>query len=91
MQAAALGHTSIAFPALGTGNLRYPEQNVARCMIETVVDYTENNPNSSIKDVKIVVFHMDQRTMQVNYSMIEADHLFLNRRKTQRGPENGQF
>ena len=64
-QAATAEHTSIAFPALGTGNLGYPEQNVAKCMMDIVIDYAEKNPQSSIRDVKIVIFHQDQRTQQV--------------------------
>lgn len=64
-QAATFGHTSIAFPALGTGNLQYPEQNVAQSMIETVIRYAEKYPNSSITDVKIVIYHLDQKTQMV--------------------------
>ena len=63
-QAASQGHTSIAFPALGTGNLGYPEQNVAKSMIDTVISYAEKT-SSSIQDVKIVIFHLDQKTQQV--------------------------
>ena len=58
-------HQSIAFPALGTGNLRYPGDEVAKAMIEAVIEYTEKNPNSSIKDVKIVIYSQDVSTQQV--------------------------
>ena len=58
-------HQSIAFPALGTGNLRYPGDEVAKAMIEAVIEYTEKNPNSSIKDVKIVIYHLDHGTQKV--------------------------
>lgn len=64
--ASGQNHSSIAFPALGTGNLSYPEQNVAKCMIEAVIEYIEKNPQSSVTDVKIVVFHRDRKTQAVS-------------------------
>lgn len=63
-KAAANGYQSIAFPALGTGNLRYPEGDVAQAMIEAVIEYAEENPNSSLKDVKIVIYHLDHKTQK---------------------------
>ena len=50
---------------MGTGNLRYPGDEVAKAMIEAVIEYTEKNPNSSIKDVKIVIYHLDHGTQKV--------------------------
>ena len=58
-------YQSTAFPALGTGNLGYPAREVAKCMIEAVIDHVEKNPNSSMKLVKIVIFHKDQEALQV--------------------------
>ena len=64
-------HTSIAFPALGTGNLNYPEHEVAKCMIDAAVEYFSTNTNSSIRDVKIVIFYADQKTWMVRICFIQ--------------------
>lgn len=69
-QAATNGHQSIAFPALGTGNLGYPEKAVAKTIIEAVTKYAEKNPNTSVKDVKIVIFHSDIKTQKVPFSLV---------------------
>lgn len=63
--AASNRHRSIAFPALGTGNLGYPGKEVAKAMVEAVIDYTERSPASSVTDVKIVIFHRDYPTQKV--------------------------
>ena len=65
-KAAINGHQSIAFPVLGVGNLGYPVDEVAKGMIEAVIEYTERNPNSSITDVKIVIFHLDSKAQTVS-------------------------
>ncbi|XP_067933230.1 protein mono-ADP-ribosyltransferase PARP14-like [Watersipora subatra] len=62
--ASSHNHQSIAFPALGTGNLRYPEAEVAKTMIEAVLEYADGNPNSSLKDVKIVIYYLDHKTQR---------------------------
>ena len=68
--AATNGHQSIAFPALGTGNLKYPADEVAKAMIEAMIEYTQKNPNSCIKDVKIVIYSQDVQTQQVRQTFI---------------------
>ncbi|XP_046342281.2 protein mono-ADP-ribosyltransferase PARP14-like isoform X2 [Haliotis rufescens] len=52
-------YQSIAFPALGTGNLGYPRDVVAKTMMETVEQFGQDNPGSSLQEVKIVVYHKD--------------------------------
>jgi len=47
--------SSIAFPALGAGNLGFPSDVVARVMITTVQNYYQDN-GSGIKVVKFVIF-----------------------------------
>ena len=63
-------HQSIAFPALGTGNLSYPGDAVSKAMIESVIEYVQKNSNSSIKKVKIVIFHGDRIVQQVLLPLI---------------------
>ena len=65
-KAAIYGHQSIAFPVLGVGNLGYPVDAVAKGMIEAMIEYTEGNPNSSITDIKIVIFHRDTTAQEVS-------------------------
>ena len=64
--AAANSHQSIAFPVLGVGNLGYPVDEVAKGMIEAMIEYTEGNPTSSIRDVKIVIFHRNTAGLKVS-------------------------
>ena len=59
------GHQSITFPALGTGNLRYPVNEVAKAMIEAMIEYVEGNPDTTIHDVRIVIYNLDKKTLQV--------------------------
>lgn len=52
--------TSIAFPAIGTGNLRYPSHVVARIMVGTISDYLKSHQGSTlIETVKLVIFMKD--------------------------------
>ena len=51
------GCSSIAFPALGAGNLYYPSLVVAKVMINAVHNYFQaNRATASIKQVKFVIF-----------------------------------
>ena len=51
------GCSSIAFPALGAGNLHYPSLVVAKIMINAVHNYFQaNRVTTSIKEVKFVIF-----------------------------------
>lgn len=49
--------SSIAFPALGAGNLHYPALVVAKVMINAVYNYFQaNRTTTCIKEVKFVIF-----------------------------------
>ncbi|XP_053399094.1 protein mono-ADP-ribosyltransferase PARP14-like isoform X2 [Mercenaria mercenaria] len=50
---------SIAFPALGTGLLKYPADRVAHCTLQCIQDFSNNRPNTSLKYVNIIIFHQD--------------------------------
>ena len=50
---------SIAFPSIGTGNLGYPNDAVARIIVKEVLDYLSNNKKSCIDHVYLVVFMQD--------------------------------
>ena len=53
------GAFSIAFPALGAGNLGYPSKVVAKVMITTVQNYYKINRTTCIKEVKFVIYKDD--------------------------------
>ncbi|KAI8508653.1 positive regulation of interleukin-4-mediated signaling pathway [Branchiostoma belcheri] len=55
-------YTSIAFPAMGTGNLKYPHDVAASCMYDEIWSFSQSNPGTTLKDVRIIVF--DQPTVQ---------------------------
>ncbi|KAF6033906.1 PARP14 [Bugula neritina] len=61
-KAASNGYVSIAFPALGTGNLNYPPAMSAQYMIEAIMEFSQENPESSITQVKVIVYHLDIKT-----------------------------
>ena len=48
--------TSVAFPALGTGNLGFPEDVVAKVMVKTITSYLQHNPSTTVKKVLLVIF-----------------------------------
>lgn len=56
--------SSIAFPALGTGKLRYPAGLVAKSMYKCVEEFTSQDPNSPITEVLFVVYDKDHETVK---------------------------
>ena len=51
--------STIAFPALGAGILKYPARVVAKVMINTVQNYYQTNTKTCIKEVKLVMYTDD--------------------------------
>lgn len=49
-----MGYTSITFPALGTGNLGYPPELVAKTMLDCFVNYATTQRNTPITEIAIV-------------------------------------
>lgn len=56
---------TIAFPAIGTGNLKYPVEDVAETMINTVHEFSDKCP-TTLQSVFFVIF--DDKTLQVYHS-----------------------
>ncbi|XP_061194415.1 protein mono-ADP-ribosyltransferase PARP14-like isoform X2 [Saccostrea echinata] len=56
--------SSIAFPAMGTGNLCYPKDVVAAEMCNSVVNFSKDNPKSCVKAVEFVIYEKDFPTIQ---------------------------
>ena len=60
-QASALGLTSIALPALGTGVGGFPVAEAASVMIEATCSVLHNTPQTSLQQVVFVLFTPDAR------------------------------
>ncbi|XP_060085651.1 protein mono-ADP-ribosyltransferase PARP14-like isoform X2 [Ylistrum balloti] len=58
------GCGSIAFPAMGTGNLNYPRDIVAREMYKIVTKYSNQNPSSPVRKVLFVIYDKDVPTVK---------------------------
>ncbi|KAL5012884.1 hypothetical protein ScPMuIL_011435 [Solemya velum] len=50
------GFTSLVFPAFGTGYLHYPKHVAGRVMIKGINDFGSNHPDTSLTDIRIVVY-----------------------------------
>ncbi|CAH1268221.1 PARP14 [Branchiostoma lanceolatum] len=50
------GHSSIAFPAIGTGNMGFRRSEVAESMYDAILSFYHRNRGCSVKDVRIIVF-----------------------------------
>ncbi|XP_071091170.1 protein mono-ADP-ribosyltransferase PARP14-like isoform X2 [Haliotis cracherodii] len=61
---------TMAIPALGTGNLGYSRDLVAKLMYDTVVQFGKDNPDTTINDVLFIVYPGDAKTIQA----FEAEH-----------------
>ncbi|KAI8507647.1 positive regulation of interleukin-4-mediated signaling pathway [Branchiostoma belcheri] len=55
-------HRSIAFPAIGTGNMGFRRDEVARSMYDAILGFYYRNSRCSVKDIRIIVF--DQPTVK---------------------------
>ena len=53
----------MAFPLIGTGNLAFPPHEASRIMLDEAVTFCQNNTQSSVKDVRFILFHGDQRVI----------------------------
>ncbi|XP_062581102.1 protein mono-ADP-ribosyltransferase PARP14-like isoform X2 [Saccostrea cucullata] len=56
--------SSVAFPAMGTGNLGYPRETVAKEMFDAVHNFGSNNPSTTISDVRFVLYDKDTETVK---------------------------
>ena len=53
------GAASIAFPSIGTGNLRFPNDVVANIMVDEIINFLTSQKTSPIKAVHLVIFMSD--------------------------------
>ena len=64
-QAEKEGITSIAFPSIGNGYLRYPVEAVARTMFQTVQKFAAERNDGCLKEVSFVIYYKDHKSLQV--------------------------
>jgi len=62
---AAGSYTSVAIPAIGTGNLHIPAPLVAKWMYDEAVEFSRKNPNTALRDIRFVVYDRDSPTVAV--------------------------
>ena len=61
---------SVAIPALGTGYNKYPADTAARSIFDAVMDYRQHNMNTTLEEIKIVVYPESETEVQEVYSII---------------------
>lgn len=66
--------STIAIPALGTGNLGFPRDVVARTILTTVSRFPQKFPNTSLKEVRVVLFK-DPETMRVDVTTFSKERI----------------
>lgn len=69
-KAATNRHTTLSYPALGTGiQLQYPEEKSAQWMVESIFDYCNLFPRCSLDTINIVLY--DRASKQVGSSFVK--------------------
>ncbi|XP_052261005.1 protein mono-ADP-ribosyltransferase PARP14-like isoform X1 [Dreissena polymorpha] len=63
-------HSGIAFPAIGTGNLGYPKEVVAREMLTAISEFATKHPQSCIQNVDFILYPQDEGTIKAFESEI---------------------
>lgn len=58
-------HTSVCFPTLGAGFLKYPGHIAAKTMLTAIKDFSTNNADSTLKKV-VIVIHKDVSSVEKN-------------------------
>ncbi|XP_041369437.1 protein mono-ADP-ribosyltransferase PARP15-like [Gigantopelta aegis] len=75
-KADADGHSSIAFPVLGVGKLKYPPDAVAKIFFETVIGFAERSPGS-LQKVVVAIFNSNDAIKAFDNE--RKNHLFETR------------
>ena len=58
-------YTSVAIPAIGTGNLHIPHALVAKWMYDEAEEFGQKHPNTRLRDIRFVVYDKDAKTVAV--------------------------
>ena len=66
------GLSSIAIPAIGTGNLQFPHNRVAAASFDEVLSFSKKNPRSCVKEVHLVVYDKDLFSVQAFQNELQS-------------------
>lgn len=72
-------YTTLVFPAMGTGQLGYPRDQVAEMMYQTVIDFDRKSAGPNLKHIKFICFPGDFETCEVKLKHIRCT-IFHSRR-----------
>ena len=70
--------TSLAIPPIGVGKLGFEPRFVASVMREEVFEFSRRNPQTSLKEVRFVVYQSDNASIQVSIYFVRHYPLMLN-------------
>lgn len=63
-------YTTLVFPAMGTGQLGYPRDQVAEMMYQAVIDFDRKSAGPNLKHIKFICFPGDLETCEVKWNPI---------------------
>ena len=64
LEAAAANHfQTVSLPVVGSGKFGFPVDISAKIMIETVIQYSQTNPSTSIREISFVAFYQHEATI----------------------------
>ncbi len=58
-------YVSIAFPTLGAGHLKFPKNVIATAFVESCQKFAQSNAQTSLTDIRLIVYHKDTDMLQV--------------------------
>ena len=67
--------TTVGLPALGTGVLDIPRDVAAEVMFDVIGEFSKTNL-TTVKDVRIVLYHKDQQTIDVSVKTFTSNRSF---------------
>ncbi|XP_062390420.1 poly(ADP-ribose) polymerase family member 14-related sequence 1 isoform X2 [Sardina pilchardus] len=69
-------HSSLTFPAIGTGNLGFPRDEVAKLMLDVVSNFSQKRSSNNVQEVVFMLHPSDTHTTQAFTD--EFNQRFLN-------------
>ncbi|XP_061170936.1 uncharacterized protein LOC133180422 [Saccostrea echinata] len=63
-KASELGYSSIAFPAIGTGRIGIPSEEVVKHVSDAIHTFMDENSHSSLKKITFIIYYKDQETFK---------------------------
>lgn len=84
----SLNGNSVAFPAIGTGNLQFPPKQAARIMLDETAKFCQENPTSDLKDIRFILLGRDKMVIDAfSQEMVNLQNNFSGRSPPQTGEE----